>query len=90
MRQQKPLLCSRQPTQGDRLSHSLVSGQLLAGRFRIPRFISSNGMGEVFEAWDSELGEMVALKTGRPETPPPIKNRISFRSYHNRRSDLCH
>src|SRR5437016_1635725 len=54
-------------TQGDSAPHSLVSGQVVAGRFRILRFISSGGMGEVFEAWDSELGEMVALKTIRPE-----------------------
>jgi hypothetical protein len=48
-------------------SHSFTSGQMLAGRFRIVRFISSGGMGEVFEAADSELGERVALKTIRPD-----------------------
>jgi serine/threonine-protein kinase len=42
-------------------------GDLLAGRFRIARFIAAGGMGEVYEAEDSELGGRVALKTIRPE-----------------------
>jgi eukaryotic-like serine/threonine-protein kinase len=50
-----------------RKSHSLKCGETVSGRFSILRFISSGGMGEVFEAWDSELGERVALKTIRPE-----------------------
>ncbi|MBV9483849.1 MAG: protein kinase [Acidobacteria bacterium] len=48
------------------------------GRFRIVRFINSGGMGEVYEAWDSELGERVALKTIRPEIAsfPPVIERF--------------
>src|SRR5439155_4055735 len=42
-------------------------GRLLAGRFRIERFIARGGMGDVFEAEDLELHERVALKTVRPE-----------------------
>lgn len=49
-------------------SHSLPFGQIVAGRFEILRFINSGGMGEVYEAWDSELRERIALKTIRPET----------------------
>jgi serine/threonine protein kinase len=46
---------------------SFAPGQVLAGRFEIKRFLSSGGMGEVYEAWDAELRENVALKTIRPE-----------------------
>src|SRR5580658_161371 len=38
-------------------------GDLLANRFRILRFISKGGMGEVYEAEDLELHEHVAVKT---------------------------
>jgi len=40
---------------------------LLAGRFRIVRFIARGGMGEVYEAEDRVLGERVALKTVRSD-----------------------
>jgi eukaryotic-like serine/threonine-protein kinase len=43
------------------------SGQLVAGRYMIVRFIAPGGMGEVYEAEDVDLGERVALKTIRPE-----------------------
>jgi serine/threonine protein kinase/tetratricopeptide (TPR) repeat protein len=43
------------------------SGNLLAGRFRIVRFLARGGMGEVYEAEDVELRERVAMKTIRPE-----------------------
>ena len=42
-------------------------GDLLAGRFRIVRFIARGGMGELYEAEDLELRERVALKAMRPE-----------------------
>jgi serine/threonine protein kinase len=45
----------------------LSGGELLAGRFRILRFIARGGMGEVYEAEDEELRERVAIKTIRPE-----------------------
>jgi serine/threonine protein kinase/Tfp pilus assembly protein PilF len=41
-------------------------GSVLAGRFKIVRFIGRGGMGEVYEARDAELGEHVALKTLLP------------------------
>jgi eukaryotic-like serine/threonine-protein kinase len=48
-------------------SHLLASEQVLAGRFKIIRFLGRGGMGEVYAAEDRELGEPVALKTVRPE-----------------------
>lgn len=41
--------------------------RIVAARFRIQRFIARGGMGEVYEAWDSELRERVAIKTIRPD-----------------------
>src|SRR5262249_27213509 len=46
---------------------SLDPGLVLAERFTIVRFIARGGMGEVYEAQDSELSERVALKTIRPD-----------------------
>ena len=43
------------------------TGEVIAGRFKIVRFIGRGGMGEVYEAEDLELGARVALKTLRPE-----------------------
>ena len=43
--------------------HQLVdTGELVAERFRIVRFIAEGGMGEVYEAEDTVLRENVALK----------------------------
>ena len=39
------------------------SGQIIAGRYQIERFIGRGGMGEVYLAFDSVLREHVALKT---------------------------
>ncbi len=44
-------------------------GAVLAGRFRIVRFIARGGMGEIYEAEDIQLGERVALKTIRRIAP---------------------
>jgi eukaryotic-like serine/threonine-protein kinase len=48
-------------------SARFAESQLVAGRFRIVRFIGRGGMGEVYEAEDLELRERVALKIVRPE-----------------------
>jgi eukaryotic-like serine/threonine-protein kinase len=45
----------------------LQSGTLLAGRFRIERFIAHGGMGQLYQAEDLELHESLAIKTLRPE-----------------------
>ena len=46
---------------------SLSEGEVLAGRFRVVRFIARGGMGEVYEAEDQVLRERVAIKTIRPD-----------------------
>jgi tetratricopeptide (TPR) repeat protein len=40
----------------------LSPGVVLAGRFRVRRYVGRGGMGEVYEAEDVELGDPVALK----------------------------
>src|SRR5689334_19213956 len=45
---------------------AFVAGELVAGRYRIRRFIAFGGMGEVYHAEDIVLREAVALKTIRP------------------------
>jgi serine/threonine protein kinase/Tfp pilus assembly protein PilF len=41
--------------------------QVVAGRFRIIRYIAEGGMGAVYEAEDLQLHDQVALKTIRPD-----------------------
>ncbi|MEW6366897.1 MAG: serine/threonine-protein kinase [Acidobacteriota bacterium] len=45
--------------------HTFAPGDMVAGRYRIVRFIGRGGMGEVFEAEDAVLGVRVALKVIR-------------------------
>ena len=60
---QGPCLRRALPTPG-----RFQSGQLIAGRFAIVRFIARGGMGEVYEAKDQFLQDSgVALKIIRPE-----------------------
>jgi len=42
-------------------------GDIIHGRFRIVRLLGSGGMGEVYEAFDLELSQSVALKSIRPD-----------------------
>ena len=50
-----------------RQATTFLPGELVAGRYRIERFIAKGGMGEVYEAFDTALGDSVALKTIRPD-----------------------
>lgn len=46
-------------------------GEIVAGRFRVTRFLGQGGMAQVFAAEDLELlGQAVALKVLRPDLPP--------------------
>jgi eukaryotic-like serine/threonine-protein kinase len=55
------------PTKGSEPALPTFSPQeILAGRYRIIRFIGKGGMGDVYEADDLELRGRVALKTVRP------------------------
>src|SRR5262249_21655608 len=54
------------PVLSQLLSYPLFEpGHLVEGRFQIVRLVGQGGMGEVYEAQDTELDERVALKTIR-------------------------
>src|SRR5580698_4149319 len=53
--------------------------QVLAGRFRVIRFVARGGMGEVYEAEDEELNERVAVKTARFESSQSAQQIERFR-----------
>jgi eukaryotic-like serine/threonine-protein kinase len=46
---------------------NLEPGTVIAGRYRLSRFIARGGMGEVYEAFDSFVRERVALKMILPD-----------------------
>jgi serine/threonine protein kinase len=79
------------PLGGDlprKLGTTFVPGELVAGRYRIERFIAKGGMGEVYEAFDTALEDNVALKTSAPTSPPtnPRSSGSSARSTWRARS----
>ena len=52
----------------------LAIGQRFGPRYRIVRLLGIGGMGAVYQAWDSELDVVVALKVIRPEaTSDPLE-----------------
>jgi serine/threonine protein kinase/tetratricopeptide (TPR) repeat protein/TolB-like protein len=53
--------------------------QVLAGRFKVIRFIARGGMGEVYEAEDEELNERVAVKTARFDSSQSAQQIERFR-----------
>jgi len=61
-----PIVAVQKTAAGPRFPAS----SMVAGRFRIVRFIAQGGMGEVYEAEDLHLGESVALKTIRQGAGP--------------------
>lgn len=49
------------------LTTPLVADNVLGGRYRIKRFVAAGGMGEVYEADDTLLGDPVAIKLLRAD-----------------------
>jgi len=56
-----------QPHPGDDRHGPLMPGQNFGERYHIVRLLGLGGMGAVYQAWDTELGVVVALKVIRPE-----------------------
>lgn len=54
-------------------AHVFATGSIVARRFKVVRHIARGGMGEVYEAFDSQLGERVALKTIRPDIAQDVR-----------------
>ncbi len=52
----------------------LAPGDCLLSRFEIRRLLGQGGMGEVYAAWDREIGATVAIKVVRA----PFANRFEF------------
>lgn len=59
-------------------SARLEPGTLLGGRFRIEGELGHGGMGVVYDAVDTTLGEPVAIKVIRPERAPSPASRARF------------
>jgi Tol biopolymer transport system component/tRNA A-37 threonylcarbamoyl transferase component Bud32 len=60
-------------------SESFAPGDIAAGRFRIVRLLGWGGMGEVYEAEDTLLGERLALKIIRSEIASDQASLTRFR-----------
>ena len=58
---------------------ALEPGELISSRFRIGRMIGSGGMGEVYEAEDLMVGQMIALKTIRVDQAGDPEQAVRFR-----------
>ena len=56
-----------QPSAGGGDTGPLSPGQAFGPRYHIISLLGLGGMGAVYQAWDSELGVIVALKVIRPE-----------------------
>jgi serine/threonine protein kinase len=68
----------------------LETGNVYARRFEILRFLSRGGMGEVYEAWDTELDEAVALKTIRLQIASNIEVIERFKQEVKQAREVSH
>lgn len=62
-----PTIAGGQPRPSPGRTGPLEPGQAFGPRYRIVSLIGLGGMGAVYQAWDAELGVVVALKVIRPE-----------------------
>jgi eukaryotic-like serine/threonine-protein kinase len=74
-----PDLGSFRPGEGPDAAIAFRPDDVLAGRFKVVRFVGRGGMGEVYEAEDLELDERVAVKTARFETSQSAREIERFR-----------
>ncbi len=58
---------------------AFLPGEVLAQRFEVRRFLGQGGMGQIFETFDRELGDRVALKALRPEIASSPRAAAAFR-----------
>ena len=58
---------------------SLIVGARVANRFDVETRLGAGGMGQVFRAFDQELGERVALKTLQPKLASDAVHLARFR-----------
>ncbi|MGB7797479.1 MAG: protein kinase [Pseudonocardiaceae bacterium] len=68
----------------------VMSGQVLAGRYRLGRRIAIGGMGEVWEAADARLDRQVAVKVLKPELSGDAEFRHRFHTEARMTASLNH
>jgi eukaryotic-like serine/threonine-protein kinase len=64
----QPVTSSRPPSLAGGDAGPLAVGQAFGARYLVIKVLGLGGMGAVYQAWDAELGQAVALKLIRPET----------------------
>jgi eukaryotic-like serine/threonine-protein kinase len=72
------------------LQRQFRTNDLLAGRFRVLRFLAAGGMGEIYEAEDLELKGTVALKCIAPNTLRNANAMARFRREVNLARKVTH
>ena len=63
----RPAMTARRATVTGSFGGPLVPGQNFGPRYHIIRLLGVGGMGAVYQGWDAELGEAIAIKVIRPE-----------------------